>query len=157
MRPHPWGGQQEVSSTMTRKKATNFFFFFYICWLFTGEAESLSRCPKYRDDKAASFSSLTPTKEKQGPRPYSENTALNLPPPHPLPASLFPALHVLAITSDQQGAPVCFLCQRPDVRRLHFPWPRAPRLYLSGPERLVGVRSISVADRLFHSCCFHLD
>lgn len=152
MRAHPGGQQQEVSLATTRRKGRTHF---YICWLFTGEAESLSRCCKNGTVAAAwhRFHFPPPTQEKQGTSPHSDKPSAPL-----FPASVFPALHVFSITSDRQGALVCFPCHRPDVRRPRFPWPCAPRLYLSGPGRLVGTHLISAsADRLFHSCCFHLD
>lgn len=83
--PSPLGRVTGSELHYDKEESDKLFFFFFLHLLvvhWRGRAP-LSRCPKYHHDKAASFSSLTPTKEKQGLRPYSENTALNLPPAPP--------------------------------------------------------------------------
>lgn len=119
--PHPGGLQQEVSSAMARKKGTNSYLHLLVVYRrgrthFQGVQSSLMTTRHH-------FSSLAPTEGKtRGPSPHSKKPSA----PATLPASLFPALHVFGVTPDQQGAPVCFPCHGPDVRRP--PFPLAPAL-----------------------------
>lgn len=117
--PHPGGRQQEGSSAMARKKGTNSYLHLLVVYRrgrthFQGVQSSLMTTRHH-------FSSLAPTEGKtRGPSPHSKN----LPPPRLSQPLCF--LHVFGVTPDQQGAPVCFPCHRPDVRRP--PFPLAPAL-----------------------------